>query len=87
MGLSVGFLVFGCALPPHVRTDDDPLFLRIRSRTRDPADGESLFSGLRERRYLGPGERVKDLMVVAGQRALSAAGLPPSAIDRLYELV
>lgn len=82
MGVSVGFLAFGCALPPHVRTHDDPLFSRIRTRTQ--ADGETLFEELRERRALGPGERVEDLMVVAGQRALSGAGLLPSAIDRLY---
>lgn len=84
MGSSVGFLAFGCAVPPHVRTHDDPLFQSIRSRTRDPVEGAILFTGLRERRYLGPGERVEDLMVVAGQQALHAARLLPSAIDRLY---
>jgi 3-oxoacyl-[acyl-carrier-protein] synthase-3 len=79
---SIGFVAFGCAVPSRVRTHDDPIFARARSRAG--AGGEVLFEGLRERRVLGPDESVESLMVLAGQRALAAAGLEPAAIDRLY---
>jgi len=64
-----------------VRTNDDPIF----ESTRGARTPEALFfSGAKERRYLGPGESIEELMVEAGRQALADAGLEPGQVDRLY---
>ena len=81
----VGFLGFGHAVPPHVRTNDDPIFREVREGARSNGVSEvELFTGMRERRYLGPGERLEPLMVEAGRQALARAGVAPGQVDRLY---
>ncbi|MEZ4296945.1 MAG: 3-oxoacyl-[acyl-carrier-protein] synthase III C-terminal domain-containing protein [Polyangiaceae bacterium] len=82
---SVGFLGFGGALPEAVRTNDDPVFERIRAAARGHEEG--LFTGIVERRVLGPTESLNELTARAGERALSAAGVRPEAIDRLLGYV
>src|SRR5687767_14591284 len=85
---SVGFLGFGCALPDHVRTNDDPIFDRLRASLRSSGGSESdMFESITERRHLAPGESLEDLTAVAGRRALDDARLSPEAIDRLYGYV
>ena len=81
MTRSIGFLGFGYAVPPHVRTNDDPVFNDVRSAGGAEAE---FFAGTKERRYLGPGEHVEDLMIEAGWRAIVEGGLEPRQIDRLY---
>jgi 3-oxoacyl-[acyl-carrier-protein] synthase-3 len=80
----VGFLGFGCALPEAIRTNDDPLFARLREEGRVTSVAARMFEAVRERRIIAPDERVEDLMVRAGQRALAAAGRAPADVDRLY---
>jgi 3-oxoacyl-[acyl-carrier-protein] synthase-3 len=80
----VGLLGLGYAVPPHLRTNDDPIFGQVRASVPGTVSESDLFYGFKERRYLGPGEATEDLMVSAGRRALDAAAIAPSQIDRLY---
>ncbi|WP_434420959.1 3-oxoacyl-ACP synthase III family protein [Nannocystis pusilla] len=75
----VGILGFGHAVPDTIRHNDDPLFAAL------PPAGP--FTGFRERRVLAAGERVETLGVRAAQAALADAGVPATAIDRLYGAV
>lgn len=85
MSRAVGFLGFGSAVPEHVRRNDDPVFSGVRdpSRHGDVTEAD-LFTGMRERRVLAPGEAIEDLMVEAGRRALAQAGVEAESVDRLY---
>jgi 3-oxoacyl-[acyl-carrier-protein] synthase-3 len=75
-------------VPETVRTNDDPVFDPLRAAIATGAAGivdeVALFTGLRERRVLAAGERIEPLMAEASRRALAAAGVAASAIDRLY---
>jgi len=66
----------GFAVPPQVRTNDDPIYDRIPKH-------QDMFYGYDQRRVLGPGESVGWLMIEAGQAALKAAGVHASAVDIL----
>lgn len=70
--LPVGFLGVGAALPAAVVTNDD------LSRTLD-TDDEWIRSrtGIERRHVAAPTEATSDLAIVAGRRALAAAGLDP----------
>jgi 3-oxoacyl-[acyl-carrier-protein] synthase-3 len=82
---SVGILGFGHSLPPHIRNNDDPIFNQVEPSINSQGISEaSLFTGMQQRRYLGPGETLEQLMVNAGQQALGQAKLKPEQIDRLY---
>jgi 3-oxoacyl-[acyl-carrier-protein] synthase-3 len=82
---SIGMLGFGYCVPTHIRTNDDLLFNNIKATGNSQGISEkSLFTGMKERRYLKPGERLEDLMVQASQQALVQAGLKPEQINRLY---
>lgn len=72
--LPVGFLGVGAALPAAVVTNDD------LSRTLD-TDDEWIRSrtGIERRHVAAPGEATSDLAIVAGRRALAAAGV--DAVD------
>jgi len=81
----VGILGFGHAIPPHVRTNEDPIYDSIKTTVNAQGISESsLFTGIKQRRYLGPEETLDDLMVKAGHQALEQASLKPEQIDRLY---
>lgn len=85
MSQSIGILGFGYAVPDHIRTNDDPIFNQIKDPVNSQGISEkSLFTGIKERRYLKPGEKLEDLMVKASQQALEQAGLKPEQINRLY---
>ena len=79
----------GYALPPHIRTNDDPIFDWLRSHGYPP-DAAGPFTGFRERRVLPPAGRmahlptcVTDLMVAAARQALKKAHLKPAQVDLL----
>lgn len=85
MQTSVGLLGFGHTIPPHIRTNEDPIYNSIKTTVNAQGISESsLFTGLKHRHYLRPEETLDDLMVQAGQQALEQAGLKPEQIDRLY---
>lgn len=85
MSRSVGFLGFGDAVPEQVRRNDDPAFSSVRGSARHGGVTEAeLFTGMRERRILAPGEAIEKLMVEAGRRALARAGVEAASVDRLY---
>lgn len=82
---SVGILGAGYRVPPHIRTNDDPIFAQLkRTRNAQGIAEQDLFTGLKERRYLREDEQLEPLMVEAAQQALAQANVPASAIDRLY---
>lgn len=82
---SIGMLGFGYCVPTHIRTNDDLLFNNIKATGNSQGISEKgLFTGMKERRYLKPGEKLEDLMVQASQQALVQAGLKPEQINRLY---
>jgi 3-oxoacyl-[acyl-carrier-protein] synthase-3 len=63
-------------VPEHVRKNNDPIFGYLHSH-----GGSPLFTGYKERRVLGPGEVVEDLMVEASERALDKSGRTTGDID------
>lgn len=82
---AVSLLGCGHAVPQSVRKNDDPIFARLRSGARVRGVSEAdLFTGMHQRRVLGPGESLATLMAEAGRRALAAADCPAVRIDRLY---
>jgi len=79
----------GYALPPHIRTNNDPIFDWLRNHGYPP-DAAGPFTGFVERRVLAsPGTMahlptcVTDLMVAAAQQALSEARLKAAQVDLL----
>ncbi len=70
----------GFAVPDTVRTNADPIFNRLKQAK---PDFEKMFSGLEERRVLGPGENVTSLMARACQQALDDAGVVAAHVDAL----
>ena len=70
----------GSALPPTIRTNDDPVFAWLQAH---PVPGHDLFSGYDERRVLAPGETLVDLMSTAATAALDAAGVAAADVDLL----
>jgi 3-oxoacyl-[acyl-carrier-protein] synthase III len=71
----------GYAVPNRIVGNDDPVYDYIRSHQ---LEGQNLFAGYHERRFLEPGQPVTDLMDQAARLALQEAGLVPADIDRLY---
>ncbi len=70
----------GSALPPQIRTNDDPVFNWLRENA---PQGQQLFTGYSQRRVLGPGETVTSIMVAAARTALLNGKLDPAQIDML----
>lgn len=70
----------GYAVPDHIRRNDDPIFDWLREHQQP---GQDLFKGYDERRVLGPGEDLIDLLVPAARRALDAARVAPHDVDLL----
>jgi 3-oxoacyl-[acyl-carrier-protein] synthase-3 len=68
----------GYAVPPNLRTNDDPIFDWLKSHI--PA-GSNPFQGYTTRVVLGPGEDLMTIMVPAALNALQDAKLGPSDID------
>jgi 3-oxoacyl-[acyl-carrier-protein] synthase III len=85
--LRVAITGVGHAVPPSIRTNDDPIFDWLRAHQ---TAGQDLFQGYKERRVLAcPDTRsdlpttVVDLMVPAAQQAITAAGLQPGQVDAI----
>jgi 3-oxoacyl-[acyl-carrier-protein] synthase-3 len=70
----------GYAVPPDIRTNDDPIFDWLKQH---PPPDQNLFQGYKQRRVLLPQQSLVDLMVPAGVRALDDAGLRGKDIDAL----
>jgi 3-oxoacyl-[acyl-carrier-protein] synthase-3 len=68
----------GYAVPPNLRTNDDPIFDWLKAHI--PA-GSNPFQGYTTRVVLGPGEDLMTIMVPAALNALQDAKLGPSDID------
>ena len=68
----------GFAVPPSIRTNDDPLFDWLKAN--DPHYNQ-YFNGYRDRRYLTRSETVTDLMRMAAETAIQQAKLDISQID------
>jgi 3-oxoacyl-[acyl-carrier-protein] synthase-3 len=66
------------SLPPHIRTNDDPMFDWLREHAPPMSD---LFAGYQERRILGPKQCVEDLMADAARKAVKNAGLAMADVD------
>src|SRR5690242_6272356 len=85
MNRTIGIVGSGYSVPPHVRTNDDPLFDQIKRTVNSQGVAEKdLFTGMKERRYLKGDEQVETLMITAAQQALLQANVERGRIDRLY---
>jgi 3-oxoacyl-[acyl-carrier-protein] synthase-3 len=71
-------LATGSAVPPTVRTNDDPIFDWLHAHA--PA-GADLFAGYVERRVLAGDESLSDLMAAAARQALERAGVAAGDVD------
>lgn len=81
-------LSFGAAIPPNVRSINDPLFDPIREAAKAKGITEAaLFYGNDEHHYLKPGESLAKLTAEAGRDALKNAGMRTDQVDRLYGYV
>lgn len=69
------------AVPDKIVTNDNPIFDYIRSHQ---LQGQNLFQGYHERRFLEPEQPITDLMLQACCGAIAKAGLSADAVDRLY---
>jgi 3-oxoacyl-[acyl-carrier-protein] synthase-3 len=87
----IAIIGFGYAVPPQIRTNQDPIFDWLRMHGFPP-DAAGPFTGFKHRRVLpapdwqGPPTKpntVSDLMVTACQHALTEAELEPNDIDLL----
>ena len=79
-GARAGLVGLGQAVPPTVRTNDDPVFDWLHQHH---PPGEDLFEGYVTRRVLAPGEALVDLMEQAARQALAASRVPAAEIDQL----
>jgi 3-oxoacyl-[acyl-carrier-protein] synthase-3 len=70
----------GSAVPEQIRYNDDPIFKHLRE---NEPPGAGWFTGYVQRRVLGPGETVTELMVRAATAALAQHQIAPSSIDLL----
>lgn len=81
----IGIKSVGYSVPPHVRSNDDPIFQHIiREKNAQGVAEADLFTGMKDRRYLKEGERLETLMVEAAHQAIHRANLETGNIDRLY---
>jgi 3-oxoacyl-[acyl-carrier-protein] synthase III len=71
-------LGIGAALPPHVVTNED-----IVRRLDTSDDWIVRRTGIRERRFLAPGETLANLTATAGAAALADAGVDAADIDHV----
>jgi 3-oxoacyl-[acyl-carrier-protein] synthase-3 len=69
---AIALLGTGYAVPPTVRTNDDPIFDWLRHHH---VDHEDLFKGYKERRVLAPGEDLADILTDAAKAALDHSGV------------
>jgi 3-oxoacyl-[acyl-carrier-protein] synthase III len=70
----------GYAVPPNIRTNDDPIFDWIK---KHQPHGTDLFKGYKERHVLSDGEKIMDYLVPAAEKAIDASGVARDEIDLL----
>lgn len=70
----------GCAVPNHIRWNDDPIFHWLLENN---PKGKDLFKGYSQRRILADNEDLMTIMVPAAQQAMTDACLKPGEIDML----
>lgn len=75
---TAAILATGSAVPPGIRTNDDPIFDWIKA---NPPPGPPLFTGYKERRVLAPGATLASLMAEAAGAALTKASVAAADID------
>ena len=80
----VGIVGRGYALPPTIRTNDDPIFDWLKEK--DPNYAQ-LFYGYGTRHVLKPGESIVTYMQKAADDALAMAKLAPDDVDLLLGFV
>jgi 3-oxoacyl-[acyl-carrier-protein] synthase-3 len=81
----IGIKACGYSVPPHIRSNDDPIFSTIKRTMNAQGIAEvDLFTGIKERRYLVGNERLEMYMVEAARLAIEKAHLAVNDIDRLY---
>lgn len=80
----IGIVGHGCALPPAIRTNDDPIFDWLKKN--DPNYQKS-FYGYDTRHVLAPGESIVPYLEAAARDALAAARLAPADVDLLLGYV
>lgn len=81
---AIGILGVGFSVPERVRTNGDPLFDWLIEAS---PKGLGLFTGYRDRRYLGPGEDVTGLMMDAVEATLKDADCLPDDVGLLLGYV
>jgi 3-oxoacyl-[acyl-carrier-protein] synthase III len=69
----------GYAVPPKIRTNDDPIFDWLK---RHPPPNNP-FQGYDKRHVLSKGETLTSIMVAAARNALKGAGVSPGDVDLL----
>ena len=76
---------FGYELPPNILTSEtiEERLTPVYERLKLPKGRLELMSGIRERRFWDKGTRPSDAAVLAGRKAIAAAGIPPSELDCL----
>ncbi|KPJ98495.1 MAG: 3-oxoacyl-ACP synthase [Desulfobacterales bacterium SG8_35] len=76
---------FGYELPPNIITSEtiEERLTPVYERLKLPKGRLELMSGIRERRFWDKGTRPSDAAVLAGGKAIAAAGIPPSELDCL----
>jgi 3-oxoacyl-[acyl-carrier-protein] synthase-3 len=77
-GARIAIVGVGYSVPDEIRGNDDPIFHWLHQHH---PSGQDLFQGYQYRRVLPPEKGLMSLMLPAAQRAISDAGLQPSAID------
>jgi 3-oxoacyl-[acyl-carrier-protein] synthase-3 len=82
---TIGIRGTGYSVPSHVRYNNDPIFNHIISDANSQGIAEkTLFTGMKERRYLQCNEQIETFMVEAAQHAFADAHIDSANIDRLY---
>ena len=81
----VRFQGFGYELPPNILSSDaiEEKLTPVYEKLKLPKGRLELMSGIRERRFWDKGTRPSDAAVLAGQKAVAAAGIPASELDCL----
>jgi len=81
----VRFHGFGYELPPNVISSDviEERLTPVYNKLKLPKGRLELMSGIRERRFWNRGTRPSDAAVLAGRKAIAAAGIPVGELECL----
>ena len=81
----VRFHGFGYQLPPNKISSDaiEERLAPVYKKLKLPKGRLELMSGIKERRFWDPGTRPSDAAVMAGEKAIAAAGIPAGELECL----